>query len=455
MCLQTLRSLFPFVWNNLLWPLYCTASCPEMKQEVFILEKKNAGNEKGSSSLFSSRVFQAIIMSGLFLQIGIWVRNFAVLLFVMEKTNGDPFAVSMISVAEFAPMFIFSFIGGTFADRWRPKLTMVWCDILSALSIFIVLMTLHFGTWHTVFFAMLISAILSQFSQPSGLKLLKLHLPEGQIQSAMSVYQTLFAVFMVFGPILGTFAFQSFGIEISIAVTGTAFLLSAASLAFLPKDRLLEGDNAPTTLWQEMKAGVAYVLKKRELSLLGFCFLAAGLGLGFIQPLSIFLVTEQLELPKENLQWLLTVNGVGMIIGGGVVMAFAKNVAPQRLLIYGMLINAIGIAIMGLSTNLWLTLGAEFINGLVLPCIQIGINTFIMQKTEADFIGRVNGILMPLFTGGMVLTMSAAGIIKSEFSLVFTFETAAILFIIGVLVILPLYNLKTEAPAAEGLRLEE
>lgn len=413
--------------------------------------EKSVKSVDGNQGLFRSRVFQAIIMSGLFLQIGIWVRNFAVLLFVMEQTNGDAFAVSMISVAEFAPIFIFSFIGGTFADRWRPKRTMVWCDILSAVSIFVVLITLHFGTWHTVFFAMLISAILSQFSQPSGLKLFKNHLPESQIQSAMSVYQTLFAVFMVFGPILGTFAFQSFGIEVSIAITGAAFVLSAASLTFLPKDQKGEGNSVPTTLWQEMKAGIAYVLKKRELTLLGACFLAAGLGLGFIHPLSIFLVTEQLELPKENLQWLLTVNGVGMIIGGGVVMAFARNVAPQRLLIYGMLVNAIGIAVMGLSTNLWLTLGAEFINGLMLPCIQIGINTFIMKKTESDFIGRVNGILMPLFTGGMVLTMSAAGIIKNQLSLVFTFEMAAVLFIIGVLVILPLYKLKTDAPAVEHM----
>ena len=144
-----------------------------------------------SPKLFSNRVFQAIIVSGLFLQIGIWVRNFAVLLFVMEQTNGDPFAVSMISVAEFAPIFIFSFIGGTFADRWNPKKTMVWCDILSAISVFAVLVTLLFGTWQVIFFVTLISAILSQFSQPSGMKLFKLHLPEEQVQAGMSVYQTI------------------------------------------------------------------------------------------------------------------------------------------------------------------------------------------------------------------------------------------------------------------------
>lgn len=62
-------------------------------------------------SLFRNRFVQAIMMAGLFMQVGIWIRNFAVLLFVMEMTNGDAFAVSMISVAEFAPIFVFSFIG--------------------------------------------------------------------------------------------------------------------------------------------------------------------------------------------------------------------------------------------------------------------------------------------------------------------------------------------------------
>ncbi len=432
----------------------CTVLPPvqKIRRRFFVLEEKLPVDH--STKLFGNRVFQAIIISGVFLQIGIWVRNFAVLLFIMEKTNGDPFAVSLISVAEFAPIFIFSFIGGTFADRWRPKRTMVWCDILSAISVFAVLVTLILGSWHIVFFATLISAILSQFSQPSGMKLFKMHLPEEQMQVGMSVYQTVFAIFMVLGPILGTFAFQAFGINLSIAITGTAFLLSAAALTFLPSDRKMEEESGTTSLLSEMKSGIKYVLGKKELSLLGLCFLAAGLGIGFIQPLSIFLVTEQLGLAKENLQWLLTANGIGMILGGAVVMIFAKTVAPQRLLAVGMVGNAIGFAIMGLSVNLWLTLGAQFLNGLMLPCIQIGINTMILQRTEATFIGRVNGILSPLFTGAMVLTMSVAGILKEQFSLVAIFEAAAVLFIIGLIFILPLYNLKEETKQ-KGIELGE
>ncbi|EOP73535.1 macrolide-efflux protein [Bacillus cereus VDM006] len=394
------------------------------------------------STVLKNRFVQAILASALFLQIGIWVRNFAVLLYVMEMTNGDAFAISMISVAEFAPIFIFSFIGGTFADRWKPKRTMIWCEALSSLSVFAVLFTLMFGTWKVVFFVTLISAILSQFSQPSGMKLFKQHLSTEEVQLAMSLYQTIFAIFMVLGPILGTFIFQAFGIYTSIIVTGIAFLLAALVLLFLPKDIEEQEEKKKVSLLQEMVDGIKYVRAKKTLTLLGICFMAAGLGIGLIQPLGIFIVTEQLGLSKESLQWLLTVNGAGMIIGGALAMVFAKNVAPQKMLILGMFAQAVGIGIIGFSTNLWITLIAQFFSGLALPCIQIGINTLIIQNSDTDFIGRVNGILSPLFTGSMVLTMSIAGSLKEVFSLSTMYEGTALLFIIGLLFILPIYNLK-------------
>lgn len=423
--------------------MICAASCSEHEIGGFFMSTNVVTKQNnGVSQVLKNRFVQGILASALFLQIGIWVRNFAVLLYVMEMTKGDAFAISMISVAEFAPIFIFSFIGGTFADRWKPKKTMIWCETLSSISVFAVLITLMFGTWKIVFFVTLISAILSQFSQPSGMKLFKQHLSTEQIQLAMSIYQTIFAIFMVLGPILGTFIFHSFGIYISIIITGIAFLLAAAVLLFLPKDLENKNEKKEITLLQEMLDGIKYVKKKKALTLLGLCFMAAGLGIGLIQPLGIFIVTEQLGLSKESLQWLLTVNGAGMIVGGALAMVFAKNVAPQKMLIVGMLGQAIDIGIIGYSTSLWVTLTAQLFSGLALPCIQIGINTLIIQNSDTDFIGRVNGILSPLFTGSMVVTMSIAGSLKEVFSLSTMYEGTALLFIIGLLFILPIYNLK-------------
>ncbi|WP_019119688.1 MFS transporter [Brevibacillus massiliensis] len=404
----------------------------------------NTESKASMGDLFRNRVVRTILLSVFFLQIGIWVRNYSILLFVMEKTSGDPVAVSLIYVAEFAPIFLFSFIGGTFADRWRPKRTMVWCDLLSSASVFAVLLTLVFGSWKAIFFATLVSSILSQFSQPSGMKLFKLHVPEALIQMGMSLYQTIFALFMILGPVIGTFVYQHYGIDIAIGAMGIAFLLSAAVLLLLPPDRI-EEKRKEKTIWEEMKAGFRYVLQNRTLTLLGGCFAAAGLAIGLIQPLSVFIITERLGLPKEQLQWLMAANGIAMILGGILVMGLAKKIAPLKLLLIGMTMSACGFLVMGLSSQLWLTLTAQFIGGLAMPCISIGINTMILQNTESDFVGRVNGILNPVFMGTMILTMSVSGWLKSVFSLMAMFETATVLFIVGVIIMLPLLKV----PAAQ------
>ncbi|KQO00701.1 MFS transporter [Paenibacillus sp. Leaf72] len=410
-----------------------------------------ANQPASALSLLSNRFVQAILMSTLFLQIGIWVRNIAVLLYVKKMTNDDAFAVSLISVAEFAPIFVFSFIGGTFADRWRPKKTMVWCDLLSAVSILAVLFAMENGTWHAVFFATLISAILSQFSQPAGMKLFKLHVPEHLVQTGMSLYQTLFAVFMIFGPVVGTFVYQSYGIETAIGVMGAAFLLSAVSLAFLPRDRDDAGEQQQQSrVLEDIKAGFRYVWSSKILRTLGGGFIAAGLGLGLIQPMGIFLITERLGKPEDYLQWFLLVNGIAMIIGGVLAMSFSSKLSPQKLIALGMTIDSIAMIGMGFSKDYWFTLSLQFISGLALPCIQIGINTLILQNTKESFIGRVNGILTPMFMGSMVVTMMLSGLMKNAISLVPMYIIAGLFFLLGVAILLPLFKLQSGiAPAAE------
>ncbi|WP_227793266.1 hypothetical protein [Paenibacillus guangzhouensis] len=43
----------------------------------------------GSIQLLRNRFVQAVMISTLCSQLGIWIRNFAVLLYVMKVTNGD------------------------------------------------------------------------------------------------------------------------------------------------------------------------------------------------------------------------------------------------------------------------------------------------------------------------------------------------------------------------------
>jgi MFS transporter, DHA3 family, macrolide efflux protein len=400
-------------------------------------------------NLFGNRFFQTILLSNVLLQIGIWVRNFAILMYVTDMTNEDPIAISLISIAEFAPIFIFSFIGGAFADRWRPKRTMIWCDFLSAASVFVVLLTLIYGAWETIFFATLVSAILSQFSQPSAMRMFKSHLAPEQLQQAMAFFQSLVAIFMVGGPALGIWAYHQFGIEKSVAVMGVAFLLSALVLFRLPEAEEEKSEKAPEerSLKRELGEGLRYVWRSPVLKWLGVTFALAGLAVGVVQAMGIFVVTEKLGKPKEFLQYVMMINGAAMLVGGGLVAGLARKVAPQKLLAVGMAFGAVTNVLIGFSMNVPFTLAMCFIGGLAFPAIHIGISTMILQWSEQSIVGRVNGVLSPMFIGTMVVMMSISGVLKKAMPLEAIYTISGVLMFFGMLVLVPLFKHKPPAEA--------
>jgi hypothetical protein len=79
-----------------------------------------------------------------------------------------------------------------------------------------------------------------------------------------------------------------------------------------------------------------------------------------------------------------------------------------------------------------------------MPCIQIGINTLILQWTEQSYVGRVNGVLSPMFMGMMVIMMSFAGILKKHFPLVEIYCVSGIVLLVGAMILIPIFKYKPE-----------
>ncbi|MBY3620935.1 MFS transporter [Acinetobacter sp. CUI P1] len=401
--------------------------------------------------MFSNRYVRTIILSRVLLQLGIWIRNYAVLLYVSELTNNNPVDVSLISVAEFAPIFLFGLIGGTFADRWRPKRTMVWSDLLSGLSVGVVLIAVMNGGWVSLLVGSFVSASLSQFSQPSAMKLYKRHVPAEQLQGVMAMSQTLVAVFTVLGPVIGTFIFIKFGIHISLILTAVMFLGSSFILSSLPRDEEEPKSGKASGFIKELTAGLRYIGSSKPLRTLSLTFSVVGLASGLTQPLQIFLVIENLGKDKQFLQWLVMANGAAMLVGGAVIIGIAKKVRPQLLLLIGLLVNAVCTVGMGASKQIWLTIIFLVISGLFYPCIQGGIQTLLVRNTEGAFIGRVSGAIMPIFMGMMVVGMFISGYLKDTSSLMGVFMTSGIFVIIGGLFLLPIVVKKRSKVELESL----
>jgi len=382
------------------------------------------------NTLFRNKAFLIVTGSDLLQNLAIWIRNMAILYYVMDRTQGSPIAVSLITVLEYAPIFFFSIVGGALADRWNPKRTMILGDILSALSIVMIIGVLSSGYWQILYVATFVSSIVSQFSQPSSLKIVRRNVKGEHLQSAIAITQSGQSLFLILGPIVGTFIYTAMGIQASMYALLILFLISALLLTFLPKDATQRETN--TSLLADIKEGWQYVARSRSLKMLSLVFICIGLSAGLISPLGIFLITERLGLEATSLQFLSGASGIGLLIGGGIAAAVSGKLNQTLTLIVGVL--CLAVATMGevLSSWFWLTLLISFLSSISMAFINVIISTYLVTRIDEHLIGRVNGTITPLFIGSMLLGSSMAGVLMNSTSIFIVYAISVTVMILGI-----------------------
>ena len=135
----------------------------------------------------------------------IWIRNLSIMFFIMDVTNSNPIAISMLNIMEFVPMFLLTFIGGIIADKHNPKKPMLLGDFFSFISFIILVFFIGKGHIGTIFIAVLVSAIVTQFSYPASQKYFKEYIDEDSIEGAIGISQLLGSTFFIIGPFLGSY----------------------------------------------------------------------------------------------------------------------------------------------------------------------------------------------------------------------------------------------------------
>ncbi|SFF33517.1 Predicted arabinose efflux permease, MFS family [Paenibacillus algorifonticola] len=381
--------------------------------------------------LYQNRTFRIILFSDVLQQLAIWIRNMALLFFVMEQTNGNKVAVSLLSILEYAPILIFSIIGGVLADRWNPKRTMIASDLLSAVSIGIILLMLANDWWEALYVSVFVSAIVSQFSQPSSAKVFKRHIPVDQVPSAIGLSQSMSSLFFILGPIIGTAIYQWAGLTTSLLALPVLFLASAAALALLPKEARPE-EQEKVSLKNDLSSGYRFIVAEKGLLRLFLTFAFIGLAAGLVQPLEIFIVTERLGLDKENVQWFAAADGIGLLLGSLLAGLFPKLLKAKYLL--PLALAFLGITFLVEGSSIWpLVTGTfRFANGLLLAVFNTAVASFVITKIPDAMVGKVNGLMTPLFTGSILLGTAASGLLAASFGLFVVYALSAVLCLVAV-----------------------
>lgn len=377
-------------------------------------------------NLIKNRVFLTILITDIIQQAAIWIRNIAIMFFIMDATNGDPLAISALNFVEFLPMFLLTFIGGIIADKYNPKRLMLLGDFFSFISFVILGLFIKNGYIGAIFIATLISAIVTQFSYPASQKYFKEYVDEEDIEGAIGISQLLGSLFCVIGPFIGSHFYFTFGMDKTIIIIAVLFLVSIALIFTLPNKEFSKIESEG--LLDDARLTFKYLKQKPVLAVFTKMFLILSFAIGIANNLDIFLVTQRLGLDERFYQFFSGIAGVGVIVGGSIYIAISKKLNNMKILYMLIGVFAFTVFFEGYSTTPWLTMSLQFIDNVIGGLLSGYVMALITKTTDQEYLGKVNGLTSTVMYLGIMIGTLLSGIIVKVSSIVVAFSIGSVSF---------------------------
>lgn len=349
--------------------------------------------------------------------IGTWMQVLAQSLLVLRLSNGSPLALGLVSLAQAASFFIFSFVGGSVADRADKRRVLLVTQLLAAglaLLLGVLTDTGLVRVWMIVVLAFISGAIVS-FDQPTRAALVPSIVPPEDLMNAVSLQPAVNGA-AVIGPALGGLVISRIGIAGNFYLNALSFLavLVAVYLLDLPRNAARLAEGHPRISSSPL---VALNVVARD-PVLPWITVGYGLLL-FLGPSPAFMLpiygTEVLRLNPVQLGLLFTATGVGTIVG---VLGLASlgDVRRKGALMLGALaVWTFGLALFAVSRSFGLSLLGLVLYGMAQNGVAATTITLLQTRVPVQMHGRVMGLNTFLIMGVRPLGDFPAGALAGSF----------------------------------------
>lgn len=332
-----------------------------------------------------------------------------------------PLAVSGVVLTATLSRMIVGPISGVFADRWNKRRTMLIVNIIQALGVGLLLLTLLPGVHLPViwqlsliyFFALLVNASDQFFSQSFYVMINDIVEP-ADLPRAIGRITAMISAATIIGPALAAPLVIAFGPQWALLVNGVSFLVSFSTVWSL---RLPAATNTATTpkkgFWPEFFLGLHALFTTSILLILLVADLIVLLGTSSLTTLSIFFVTRNLHLDASFYGLFGAALGLGALVGSLVANPLIKRVGMERTIWGTLFITGILLIFYAQLTNFLPALVIYFLIGIPVALNGVANGALCYQATPQDFLGRTNSVRVSLFAVANVVGSTLAGYLDS------------------------------------------
>jgi MFS family permease len=373
-----------------------------LKQEGIVMSELVMKASAERAGLFRSlgNPSFALLWSGQTLsRVGDHLYEIALAWWVLQKT-GSATAMATVLIFAFAPMVLFSLLGGVVVDRFSRLHVMLAADVVrGGTAVVLGLLAFRGGLeiWHVYLFS-LVFGLVEAFFHPAYTAAVPAVVPEADLPSANSLSSLSIQAGRIAGPPLGAALIALGGVSLAFALNALSFFVAAVLL--LPLLRRTEQFNAQfiaTTAEQSLlldfKEGIQVVLAAPWLWLSIAVFALTNITLAGPYSISLpFLVNDHLGADVRTLGFLYAFFAAGYVLSGVWLGGKAQLRQRGRLLYGGVAVAGLALFVFGLPVGFAGLALAALINGAALEISGLAWMNALQSQVPAEKLGRVASV---------------------------------------------------------------
>lgn len=347
--------------------------------------------------------------------IGSGLASFSVIWWI-TKTTGSSTILATISLASLLPGILIGPMAGALVDQLNRKWIMIIADAVSALLALLLVAlfwTSSIQLWH-IFVINILRALAGAFQFPAVQSSTSLMVPKEHLTRVAGLNQAVQGATMIATPPLGALLLSLLPIHLILGIDMLTAAVAICLLFFIliPQPPARQAiTRIPTTVWQDMLAGFAFL--RRWSALINIMFIAALLNLVLIPAFTLvpILVTQHFYGSAFQLGWINAAYGFGIVGGGallGVWGGFKRRIHTS---LFGLTGLGIGCLMIGSSPReaYWIAVVGMTLVGIMNAFANGPFFAILQSTVPPEMQGRVFTVLMSVSMASAPIGLALAG----------------------------------------------
>lgn len=348
--------------------------------------------------------------------IGGWIYLLAINLMIFD-TTGSALAVAVLYMIKPFAFMLMGFWSGSVIDRVSTKHLMIVLDVVRAsLILFIPFLDSIWGIYAVVMIIQMAGAMFG----PASFTYMTLLLPEDERKQFNAMLSFVHSGAFILGPALAGILFMLGSLEMALFVNTGTFLLSAGLIYLLPRQNRIDSSESTNFTWGTIVQDWHLVWK---FSKMAFPFVVVYMVFQVDMLLTAALDSTEVAFAKEVLHLtdaaygsLVSVAGIGFLVGAFCTNLFVKFMSAKHLMCSGTILVSTGYVIYSFSMNYLMASSGFFILCFALALANTGFTTYIQENIPIDMMGRISSLYGMVVHSLQLLAVLIFGIAAHSFS---------------------------------------